>query len=287
MNSEPDSVASPAGAPIAEARLAGETYVLLREYVRQRTGLVYGASRRRIFENRVLSRVTALGLGDANAYYRYLLFHPDRDQEFLQLASVLTNNETYFFREQRTLDALVDMLATAPRSRRIRILSAGASSGEELATLAMLLREAGLDPGRVDLHGVDLDVRMVEMARHGVYRSKSFRQVDPERIIRYFVPEGDGRKLKPSIRSHLNFRWANLVEPGTLRFPHRFDAVLVRNVLIYFDPETVELVLRNLHGLLAEEGLLVVGLSESLSHIPFLFDPIRHKGAVLYRKVPL
>lgn len=270
---------------VRTAPFADDVYVLMREYVRERTGIFYGPARRSIFESRVMSRVQALGLPGPEAYHRHLLFHPGRQDEFLELASVLTNNETFFFREEPTLTALADRLLSAGGPRRV--LSAGASSGEELSTLAMLLKERGADLDRIGLQGVDLDVRMVATAREGVYRTKSFRKTSPERLVRFFSPEGEGRRLKPIIHRHLEFRWANLVDPATLKFPHRFDVILIRNVLIYFDAPTVERVLRGIHGLLAPDGVLAVGVSESLSHIPFLFDPFRVGDVILYKPQPL
>lgn len=272
---------------MAGVGLDAETYVLFREFVRERTGIVYGPSRRGIFESRVLGRVATLGLSDARAYYRYLRFHPRRNEEFLELASVLTNNETYFFREEKALIQTVHKLGEFLSRGRARVLSAGASSGEELASLAMLAKEMGLALDAIDFQGIDIDVRMVAAASNGLYRERSFRNTAAERIVRYFVPEGDGRRIKPSLHRHLHFRWANLVDGTSLKFPHPFNVVLCRNVLIYFDAPTVERVARLLHGLLADDGILVVGVSESLAHIPFLYEPERVGDVVLYRKVPL
>ena len=269
------------------AGFSNDTYILFREFVRERVGIVYSEPRRRIFENRILSRIRALELESGEAYFRYLSFHPNREQEFLQLVSVLTNNETFFFREPATLEAVIARIRATPSKGKIRILSAGASSGEELSTVAILARIAGIDLERLELTGIDIDVAMIEHSRDGRYRNKSFRNTDPENIVRFFVPDADVRRLKPAIHQHLEFRWANLVDETTLRFPHSFDVILCRNVLIYFDSETVERVVRSFHGLLADDGVLVTGLSESLASLPFLFDPIRDDGVVLYTKVPL
>lgn len=263
-----------------------EDYLLFREFVREKTGIVYSAPRRRIFENRLWSRIQALSLTTPAAYLRYLTFHQDRNEEFLRLVSVLTNNETFFFREQATLNAIVK-LAQQKAPTRFRVLSAGSSSGEELGSLAILAKEAGVDLERLELTGVDIDVTMVNTAQSGLYRNKSFRNTDPELLVRFFTPEGEHRRLKSSIHRQLQFRWANLVDETTMRFPHPFDAILCRNVLIYFDQATIERVVRTLHGLLTPGGILVAGVSESLAHLPFLFDPIRQDGVVLYKKAEL
>lgn len=280
------------GAATRDNSFSDADYVQFREFVRERTGIVYNAPRRQIFENRLDSRLRALGLADPRAYYRYLTYHSDRQDEFLRLVSALTNNETFFFRERTTLDAVIsrarDKLAkTGPSAARFRILSAGASSGEELGSIAMLAKDSGIDLERLELFGVDIDVAMVNSAQAGLYRNKSFRSTDPEHLVRFFVPEGEHRRLKPSIHRLLNFRWANLVEAATLQFPRPFDVILCRNVLIYFDTPTVERVVRTLHGLLAKDGIMMTGVSESLASVPFLFDPVRKDGVVQYIKTPL
>jgi chemotaxis protein methyltransferase CheR len=258
---------------------------LLRDLVRTRCGIFYSDNKRFLFEQRLNTRIVQLGLHDGEAYYRYLLFHPRREEELLSLYSVLTNNETYFFREVASLKALVHLILEEWDHRfPLRVLSAGCSSGEELATLAILLYEAGIDLDRAELWGVDLDPRMIELAQSGLYRSRSFRDTPPEALIRYFQPEGEERKLKGLIHRHLHFRWGNLVDPRTLVFPNLFDVILCRNVLIYFDDDTTKKVIQHLHSLMKNEALLVIGLAESIAHIPFYFDPFRHQDVILYRR---
>lgn len=260
-------------------------YLLLREFVREKCGIYYTENKRFLFEQRLNTRIVHLGLKDAEAYHRYLLFHPRKELELLELYSVLTNNETYFFREVTALQALVDLLLREwDRRHPLRILSAGCSSGEELATLAILLYEEGVDLNETELLGIDLDPRMIEWARQGLYRMRSFRDTPPQALLRYFQPEGDERRLKNMIHKHLQFRWGNLVDPRTLVFPHPLHAVLCRNVLIYFDEKTTERVIRHLHALLRSEGILLIGLAESIAHIPFYFNPFRHREVILYRR---
>jgi chemotaxis protein methyltransferase CheR len=254
-------------------------------------GIVYGENKRFLFEQRVNVRIKALDLRTPEEYYRYLLYHPKKDNEFLELASVLTNNETYFFRELNGLKAFVDLLLTAYEKKKrkepfptLRVLSAGCSSGEELVSLAILLYEKGIPLDRTELWGIDLDVKMIEIAQVGRYRSRSFRDTPPEYLVRYFLPEGEERKVVPQIHKYLRFRWGNLVDPKTLYFPHPFDGILLRNVLIYFDIPGVEKVLKNVFPLLPEGGYLLIGLSESIAHIPFYFSPIRHNNIILYTR---
>lgn len=285
-------VATDMAAPASGEQFTDADYVLFREYVRERIGIVYSPPRRRIFENRLYSRIHALNLKDPQAYFRFLAFHPERDEEFLRLVSVLTNNETFFFRERPTLDSVVELAkrklaSTASETSRFRILSAGSSSGEELGSLSILAKEAGIDSARLELVGVDIDVAMINTAQSGLYRNKSFRNTDPEFLVRFFLPEGEHRRLKPALHAQLQFRWANLIDATTLRFPRAFDVILCRNVLIYFDPPTVERVVRSLHGLLVDDGTLVTGVSESLATLPFLFDPVRRDGVVHYQKASL
>ena len=156
-----------------------------------------------------------------------------------------------------------------------------------LDSAAQHASDAGVNLDRVKLRGVDLDVAMVETAKSGHYRTKSFRAMPPDKMVRYFTPSGDDKVLKPSILSHLDFRWANLVDDKTLVFPEPLDIILCRNVLIYFNLDTIEHVARSFNRLLADDGFLVIGVSESLSNVPFLFDPARRGNIVTYDKIPL
>ncbi len=275
-----------------ELPMTEEEFRLLRDFVRQQFGLFYDDSKLQLFKNRLLPRVAALGLTTFDEYYHYLRFNPGRAEEMRKMVSHLTNNETYFFREMKQLELFRDQLLPTVAARRkgtIRVLSAGCSSGEEPYTLAMLAHEKlGLFPrSRVEIVGIDVDDKVLEKARLGQYFKSSFRATDPLVIHRYFQAQGEARVVRESIRSSVRFEWANLVDFSTLRGLGQFDIVLCRNVIIYFEDPTIRKVVEGFYRLLAEDGYLLLGHSESLARITDLFEAERHPGTFAYRKVLL
>lgn len=268
-----------------------EEFRLLRDLVRQQFGLYYDDSKAGLLKNRLLPRVTALGLTAFDEYYHYLRFNPGRAEELRRMVSHLTNNETYFFREMKQLEVFSDLLLKARNARKstIRILSAGCSTGEEPYTLSILAQEKlGLLPGvRLEIVGVDVDEKVLDKARSGQYFKNSFRATEPLIIHRYFQSQGEARVVRDSVRKPVHFAWANLVEDKSLLPLGKFDMILCRNVLIYFQDDTIKRVVENLGHVLDDDGALLLGHSESLVRITDAFEAERHPGAIVYRKVLL
>ena len=268
-----------------------EEFRLLRDLVRQQFGLFYDDTKAGLLKNRLLPRVTALGLATFDEYYHYLRFNPGRIEELRRMVSHLTNNETYFFREMKQLEVFAELLLKARNGRKsmLRVLSAGCSTGEEPYTLSILAQEKlGLLPGvRLEIVGVDVDEKVLEKARAGQYFKNSFRSTEPLIIHRYFQSQGEARVVRDSVRKPVHFAGANLVEDKSLRQLGKFDIVLCRNVLIYFQDDTIRRVIENLGQVLDDDGALLLGHSESLVRITDSFEAERHPGAIIYRKVLL
>jgi chemotaxis protein methyltransferase CheR len=269
-----------------------EEFRLLRDLVRQQFGLFYDDSKAGLLKNRLLPRVTSLGLATFDEYYHYLRFNPGRREELRKMVSHLTNNETYFFRETKQLEVFAEKVLPAARDKRkgtVRILSAGCSTGEEPYTLSILAQEKlGLLPGvKLEIIGADVDDKVLEKARAAQYFKNSFRATDPLMIHRYFQNQGEAKVVRESVRKPVQFVWGNLVDEGSLRALGKFDIIFCRNVLIYFQDETIRRVIENLSHLLEDDGTLFLGHSESLVRITDSFEAERHAGAVVYRKVLL
>ncbi len=279
-------------APTRDLPLTEEEFRLLRDFIRQQFGLFYDDSKVGLLKNRLLPRVTALGLSAFDEYYHYLRFNPSRREELKKMVSHLTNNETYFFRESKQLDVFSGTLLPECRDRRrgtIRVLSAGCSSGEEPYTLAILAQEKfGLLPGfKLEIVAVDVDEKVLERARSAQYFKNSFRATDPLMTHRYFQSQGEARIVRDNIRKNVHFEWANLVDNASLRKLGTFDIIFCRNVLIYFQDDTIRQVIENLGSIMADDGALLLGHSESLVRITDAFQAERHPGCVVYRKVLL
>jgi chemotaxis protein methyltransferase CheR len=275
---------------VRELPMSEEEFRLLRDFVRQQFGLFYDDSKSSLLKNRLLPRVTALGLASFDEYYHYLRFNPARAEELRKMVSHLTNNETYFFREMKQLDAFSNILLPAARDKRksvVRILSAGCSTGEEPYTLSILAQEKlGLLPGvKLEIVGIDVDEKVLEKARAAQYFKNSFRATDPLMIHRHFQSQGESKIVRESVRKPIQFVWANLVDEKSFRPLGKFDIILCRNVLIYFQDETIRKVIENLSSVLEDDGVLLLGHSESLVRITDSFEAERHPGAIVYRKV--
>lgn len=272
--------------------MINEDFRLFREFVADNYGMLLEQGAERTLTAKLAPRLAELRLASLAEYYCYLKFAPGGEAERQRFIPLITNNETYFFREAAQFALLADEVLPrlkeeklARRERVIRILCAGCSSGEEAYSLAMALREAGhfAWDWEVEVVGVDLDPRAVDAARRGIYGERSFRAVDPGLWERYLKPSGDLHVVRDMVRKWTRFVQGNLLEAASLP-PGPFDIVFCRNVLIYFDAETMGRVVRNLGSLQREGGLLFLGHSESLSRSSVPYLPLRFPSAIIYRK---
>jgi chemotaxis protein methyltransferase CheR len=264
---------------------------LLGDLIQERFGLTFDGVRQEILASRLQPRIRELRLESPRAYYEYLRFHPERDAELDRLPALVTNNETYFFRETRQFDLLIEHVlperrAVAP-SRPLRLLSAGCSSGEEPYSLAIALHDAGLPlAGKTwEIDACDLNPERITRAREAVYDETSLRACDAETRQRYFTVEGGRFRLKDRYRAGLRFFQSNLLAPGfTLERP--YDVILCRNLLIYFCDSAFESLIGRFARALAPGGYLFLGHSESLFDRASEFVPVVVGGSVVYRKPP-
>ena len=243
-----------------------------------------------LLERRLAPRLEVLGLQDFAAYHRHLRFDPNRLEEMEAVVDVLTTNETYFWREPRQLQAfereLLPMLASSLEgARRLRILSAGCSTGEEAFTLASILRDSGRFTGwQVEVLGVDIARRVVDAARSGSYRDHSFRAAESERIRRWFKFRGGRWVIDEEIRRMVRFEQANLIDPRGLGGLGRVDVIFCRNVMIYFDVPARQRVLGGFHRALRDGGFLLLGHAESLLNATADFELFHLQDELVYRK---
>ena len=193
---------------------------LLGDLIQERFGLTFEGVRQEILAARLGPRLRELHLDSPRAYYEYLRFHPQRDAEFARLPALVTNNETYFFRETRQFEILVDHVVperrAGPPGRPLRLLSAGCSSGEEPYSVAIALQNAGHAPGRVwEMDACDLNVERIARAKEAVYEEGSLRACDADARRRYFSQEGARFRLRDRYRAGIRFFQANLLSPGS------------------------------------------------------------------------
>jgi chemotaxis protein methyltransferase CheR len=265
-----------------------DDYALLRRLVHDKTGLWLADDRMTFLRVRLEDRLRACSIATPRDYYYFLKFHPDGPEELHHLVDAVTTQETWFFREIDPLESWCTAVVpdVARRRGRLRVWSAACSTGEEAYTLAMLLTERFPDVP-VEIVGTDISRRAIAVAREGVYDSHSLRRTAPHWVSKYFRPAPDGRwEVSSSTRSLVRFEQGNLLDPIAARRLGSMDAILCRNVIIYFDERSRSVALSVLRGALRPGGYLILGLSETLSVSDTLFDAVRLEGSVLYRKHP-
>jgi chemotaxis protein methyltransferase CheR len=269
--------------------LSEADFDFLRHVVMENAGIVLGPSKRQLVQGRLVRRVRDLGLRSFSEYCDYL--RNAGPEELVNLINAITTNVTSFFREKHHFEYLAKhMLPEAMErnaiSRRIRIWSAGCSSGEEPYSLAMTVLEAMPPSQRWDLKilATDIDSEMVRTASTGVYPEERMTGVSEARQRRWFQRGGGNNngmvKAKAELSSLVTFRPLNLLHDWPLQGP--FDVIFCRNVMIYFDQPTRDRLLARFARLLAVGGYLCIGHSESIHAAAG--SPYKLVGRTIYSK---
>jgi chemotaxis protein methyltransferase CheR len=236
------------------------------EYVRQRTGLVFREARRGAFEAGLVAAMRRAKAAEPESYLTSLGVQPELLDD---LVGEITIGETYFFREPQQFafirqDVIPALCARAPKDRILRVWSAACATGEEPYTLAILLREEAPERG-AHVVATDISRGALAKARRAVYTKWSLRGVSDEVVHTYFTTAGSRFALAPAIRAAVDFRYLNLAEDTYPSLPTGIwgmDLILCRNVLIYFDAETIARVARRLIDSLGDDGWLLLGASD-------------------------
>lgn len=289
MNAQPELLAPPASGRV----VSRPDFARFQSLVRRSCGLVLPEVRRRDLERVVALSLEATGLATPDDLYTHMNERAGRRalEEFL---GALTVGETHFFRNRPQFEALQyhllpELIEMSRATRRLRIWSAGCSSGEEPYSIAMLLRTLLPDIERwsITILATDINQAALDRAERAFYGTWSFREVPPLMKARFFTPVDDGFEVVDEVRSMVTFRYLNLVSDAYPSLPTNtvgMDLVLCRNVLIYFDDTTVEKVVGRLHAALADTGKLVVAPAEFSQETFRSFQTMNFPGTVVYKK---
>lgn len=267
-----------------------EEHELFNEILIREFGLHFPDSKRQILQSRLEPRLRELRLRRFLDYYLKLQY--DLTGERDALIHRVTNNETYFFREKGQFEALfgpgLELLRESSSTpHRLRLLSAGCSTGEEPYTLGIYALENRFLLGSmaVEVEAFDLDRECLATARSGIYGPRSLRATDPEKAARYFREVGEGRvALKPPFRAGVRFRSGNIIDPFAFGGAEKFDAIFCRNVLIYFSEGALHRAIENFARGLRPGGLLFLGHSESIIGLSPLFETVRLDSCIAYKR---
>ncbi len=286
--------AAPPNAVTTRAVIADADYALLKSHVIESTGLAYFRDKDEDLARRIAGRLEALDVPDCRAYLSVLHGSEGGAQELDALIAQLTIGETYFFRHTEQFDALrrtviPDILARNQTSRRLRIWSAGCSTGAEPYSIAILLREfddrtAGWD---VSVLGTDINRQFLARASEGRFENWAFRGVPQGLQRRYFRQLGKSWVIADDLKRQVTFRYHNLVKhhcPSLANDLFGFDLIVCRNVMIYFDAPVIAAVVARLRASLLDGGWLVVGHAESAPDWFREFRVVSEHGTAVYQK---
>jgi chemotaxis protein methyltransferase CheR len=269
--------------PIVEYNLSNHEFERLQGLVRQHTGIELSESKRQLVYSRFSSRLRALGL---NTFREYCdLVDDGNHPELNEFASAITTNFTRFFREPHHFEFLQDLVRSHASTRRLRIWSAGCSTGEEPYSIAMTLLDSISDASAWDIKilATDLDNNALQIASNAIYPSGHVKGVEPQ-VLRRWFQKGRGQRegkvrIASAARQLVRFRELNLI--GEWPMTHKFDVIFCRNVMIYFAQELKEPLIRQFSDLQQGGSHLIVGHAESLVSSGSLYTPI---GNTIYQR---
>jgi len=274
------------GSLIADSpTLSEDEFSRISQIVYKHCGINLHEGKKELVRGRLAKFVRLGNFGSFDEYLRHVL--EDRTgHAFSELVDSLSTNLTSFFREHQHFDYLRQEFLPAwleqkrgRRDLRLRAWSAGCSSGEEPYSIALTLLEAVQGKGQWDVKvlGTDISTRMLETARKGCYESQRVAPVPAMQKQRYLVPvtvDGQtGLQAGPELKQVVIFKYLNLMEDWPIRGP--IDLVFCRNVMIYFDKSTQQVLVNRFYDLLADGGVLFTGHSESLTGVAHRFRYVR------------
>jgi chemotaxis protein methyltransferase CheR len=285
---------APTPAPTVYVGPPDPELVRLRDLIYQTAGIFHPDNKLRLLSDRCGRRMKVLNTTTYREYYECLTTKPNRQAEMVALLNEITIGETCFFRNQPQLDALrqvvlpkiVEAKAKLP-IHKLRIWSAGCSTGEEPYTLSMLLMEEAkglLKDWTVEILATDLNQNSLAHAQNAVYGTYSTRNLTPFYRQKYFQPVEAQLQVQPVARTSVSFSRLNLSDTARMVFMKSLDMIFCCNVLIYFDLASKQKVIQHFYNNLLPHGYLFMGHSESLYGVSEDFRLVHLPGATAYVK---
>jgi len=270
--------------------LPEEDLTLLRKLLHERTGVVLDTSRDALLEMRLSALASEAGFGSLPEVLEALRTEEAYGNLHRRVVESLVITETSWFRDihvwhalQRTV--LPEILQRRAGAKRLNLWSVACASGQEPYSLAMLLRErdAELAGWSVKLLATDFSQNILHRARAGLYTQLEVnRGLPAQKLVRWFRKDGDAWEVSPEIRDRVEFSELNLAVPWPM-LPS-MDLVMIRNVLLYFEPALRQRVLRRIAQVMHPEAWLVLGSNESALTLDDTFEEVRLERAVFYRR---
>ena len=265
--------------------LTNAEFDLFRKVIYAESGITFSETNRSILDSRLKERLRDKGMTTVQDYYK--LITSDKEEMKLLLDSV-TTNLTRFFRNQPHFDAfqnyviphLMEFKKNSP-DKKIRIWSAGCSTGEEPYTIAMILKDILPPPYSFEIMASDISLKSLMVGKQGFYPASRITGIPDRYLQRFFTKTPEGYQVNADVMSTIRFDYHNLKHMPTTR---NLDIVFCRNVLIYFDEAAQLEVINHFWDAMAPRSYLYIGHSESLFGMNTKFEFLKTNWACLYQK---
>lgn len=286
----PAGAIPPVGGLAKSIKIKPDEIQLIAKYIYGISGIHIEASKAYLLETRLARLLEAENCASYSEFYHKAKADGSKAIE-KKIIDAITTNETLFFRDSNPFELLkhkimpevIDKNASRTIATPIRIWSAACSTGQEVYSIAIVLKELlGTTPVKFNLTGTDLSDAAIKQASYGSYNKFEIERGLPrERLQQYFTAEGANWKIKDQIRAMVTFRKFNLMHPFTGM--GKFDIIFCRNVAIYFTFEDRQKLFTKIADVLEPDGFLIIGSTESLTGVCPRFVPRRHLKSIFYQ----
>ncbi len=270
--------------------LTDDEFDYFRHTIYKESGINLTDLKRALVQSRLIRRLRALQLSSFHEYQSYL--KNNYDEEIDNFINVITTNKTDFFRENKHFEYMKNVIFPEfekLNKKKIRIWSAGCSTGEEPYSIAITCQEYYKDRKDIDckILATDIDTNVVDFASNGIYKNETVNVIDEKLLKKYFLKgtgENSGKyKTKPILQDMIVFKKLNLLD-DVFPMKGKFDIIFCRNVIIYFDRDTQSKLFEKFSRYISDNGYLFIGHSENLTGVSVKFKNIGH---TIYKKCNL
>jgi chemotaxis protein methyltransferase CheR len=261
-----------------------ENFDKIKEFIYRKTGLSIEFG---LCYEKLQNHIT----DDFSDYFFKLRFDDEDGMEFQKLINIVTNNETFFYREKEQFDVFLkhvfpSLSSSASKTKPLRILCAPCSSGEEAFSIVIYMLENSNILKNIDLEivAIDIDSEIIEKANQLVYTQKSIRHLGDDLLNKYFTQKGYDFFLDQSLKKYVDFKVVNVYDKAQMLDLGKFDVIFSRNMFIYFDEISRKDVASTFYEILNDGGYVLLGNSEQMSRIVSIYKSYKIDDVFVHQK---